>query len=329
MRLPAPRLDRRRGNNRTRSSGRRSGESSSRLQGRAKMLGRMSSRNNTGIPVGKCIVGARIPCPAGCMSNPTGSVAGGGLSRFADTLSGISPTFDLLYGTHICDLHRARAALEGRRLRTSACDKFKGDDLLYVFYGKPSYRPKSSNSGNRFAFNYPVCFVVNLSSVIKWRRIFPFDTGAFPNRYCEFLHEKMSLEDFIMPADCDSARRIVESFFLSNSDYYHGKPAPNIRARKTIESQSYYDMIRAFGSGQKLNGDDRLVAVEMQAGGDIELNTGTIVRLLIPDKAMELEDVQAALVHCAVPFSEYETGSLEIGECHGLINRAVRDINRL
>jgi hypothetical protein len=251
------------------------------------------------------------------------------LSRFAKGVSGISPTLELLFGNHICDLLRARSAMEQRLLRASPCKKFDGEELLYLFYGKPSFRPDSAGEGKRFGAFYPVCFVVRLDASVQLRRVFPFDSGAFPKRYSEFLHQKMSLEDFLMPADYESARRIVAGFYASNSDYFDSKPLLPFRAVNTLETSTYFELVKAFGSGQKLQGDDRLVAIELQASGAITLDATRICRIILPDKALEFEDIRAALEGCGIDFEHYRTGALAPHECHAFINDRVRAINEL
>jgi hypothetical protein len=256
-------------------------------------------------------------------------------SRFANGLSGISPTFQLLFGTHICDLYSARSALEEKRLRPTSCPKFNGEDLLYLFYGKPSFRPETAMEGKRFTYCYPVCFVVNLEKTITWKRVFPFDTGAFPDRYADFMHPDMQLRDFLMPPDCESPRRIVEAFFASNGDYFDVKPLTKSKVPATIETTAYHSLISAFGAGQsflteaKKQSDDRLVSIEMQATGELALDSGRIVRIILPDKALELDDIQTGLAACGIEFEPYRTGSLSTNECHAFINARLRELNKL
>jgi hypothetical protein len=252
-----------------------------------------------------------------------------GLSRFAKGVSAISPTLELLFGNHICDLFRARSALEQQSLRAFPCKKFNGEELLYLFYGKPSFRPDSTREGKRFGAFYPVCFVVKLNASIQLRRVFPFDSGAFPERYADFFHKDMSLDDFLMPADYESARRIVTGFFGTNSHYFDSKPLSPFRAAKTIETSTYYELVRAFGAGQRLQGDDRLVAIELQASGNIALDSTRISKIILPDKALEFEDIRAGLDRCGVAFEHYHTGGLAAHECHAFINEQVRKINDL
>lgn len=264
------------------------------------------------------------------MTPPTAlvSTSDPGFSRFAKQVDGLSFSGGLMYGTHVCDVYRARPALEEQKLRPRLCPKFN-EELLYLFYLKPSFRPSSSATGKRFGPFFPVCFVVKLDNTIAWKRVFPFDSGAFPSRYVEFLHDKMQIEDFLMPPRCESAAKIVTAFYESDGAYYDAHPLARIRAGVTMETEAYHKIAQAFGSGQNIGGDDRLVAVEMQATSEIPITPERIAKIIVPDKALVYDDITAALEKCGVEIEHYSTGRLAPHECYAYIDQSVRKMNGL
>ena len=87
----------------------------------------------------------------------------------------ISEVFPMM---HSCECFDSRLIIKSERLESRPC-KVLNKDVLYFFYGKPSYPVGEKVEGNRTDIEYcPVCFIVNPDKV-KIYRVFPFDTGAF------------------------------------------------------------------------------------------------------------------------------------------------------
>jgi hypothetical protein len=169
--------------------------------------------------------------------------------------------------------------------------------------------------------------VATLDLSIQLKRVFPLDTGAFPERYREFFDARTKLEDLALPAKFDSARQVVEAFYKSNSDYFDSKPRDSHGANRTIETDEYHAMLRTFADGNRMPGDERLITIELQAAGQVAIDSGSIRAVVLPDKALELADVASALVACRVPFRHYRTGALLPRECHALVEEEVRKLH--
>ncbi|HWA25956.1 MAG TPA: hypothetical protein VG734_09855, partial [Lacunisphaera sp.] len=143
------------------------------------------------------------------MSTPTlGLTSGPALSRFAKHIDAVVPSSPLLYGTHTCDVYSARPALEQRELRPFHCSKFV-EELLYVFYGKAAYRPRTAQDGNRFIQNYPVCFLIKLDDSIPLKRVYPF-AGMGSAALCRRDQDTPASQN---PSEGESVRSRVERIF--------------------------------------------------------------------------------------------------------------------
>ena len=60
-------------------------------------------------------------------------------------------------------------------MRTSKCNVFKGEDLLYFFVGRPAYKKESVLEPHYWEL--PTCVICEYN-ITGAKRIYPFDTGA-------------------------------------------------------------------------------------------------------------------------------------------------------
>lgn len=123
---------------------------------------------------------------------------------------------------HSCECYNSRSIIRSGQLEARMCKVLK-KDLLYFFYGKPSYPVGEKVKGNRTDIEYcPVCFIVPMNRVTIYKA-YPFDTGAFDaNKYDDFTHRSMTLDDFELTNSCDGVQQYVKVFFGDNEHYIHG-----------------------------------------------------------------------------------------------------------
>ena len=176
---------------------------------------------------------------------------------------------EILPLTHKKDWFTADQTIENGIIDTQLCDVF-GENLEYLFYGRPAYYV-SYNIETRSDDTYlPVCFVLNPQK-IKIHYIFPFDTGAFANKmYDIFMHEKMDINSFQLPQSIDFVKDFIYLFYENNDNYYKSKPAKQIASNDLpFEIKAYQNMINNTGATSY---DSRCRTIEIITREKINLN---------------------------------------------------------
>ena len=99
-----------------------------------------------------------------------------------DCPSNLPPLLPLV---HITDVAAARTILGEKMLKTKVCRHYssllKADEqLLYLSYGRPSYRGRSHEKTTGQALRKPIAFILKPAAfVANVRRVSPFDSGAY------------------------------------------------------------------------------------------------------------------------------------------------------
>ena len=163
--------------------------------------------------------------------------------------------------THTCDGYRFQQIAEQNQLQANTCENFQ-ELLVYLFYGRPAYRPGSWRYKSASAINayLPCSLLLNGNLTTGLKRIAPFDTGAYFNKiYDDFLHPSMQLENFFLKPSIDMPQRIVRMFYASNRNYYFDMPSDIELPSTAFEAQAYKSIIRARATKTH---DDRCSTVE-------------------------------------------------------------------
>src|ERR1041384_5094254 len=87
------------------------------------------------------------------------------------------PTVQELPSVHVTNGYSFRNILGTRTLVPSPDDVFKTEQLLYFFYGKPSYRPSANQQLEPSDAEYSAAFILKPGSLGKLKvvkRVFPF-----------------------------------------------------------------------------------------------------------------------------------------------------------
>ncbi len=196
---------------------------------------------------------------------------------FIATQAPYEPLLPFVHTTDAWTLHRV---LTSELLEPSECPNFK-EPLLYLFYGRPSYRPNAKEMPSSMSFMAPVCFVLRPESLRAVVRIFPFDSGAFlSGLFNDFLHPRMTVTEFALEPEPQSPARVVNRFFRSNENYYFSKPTDDIyRAPFAFAVESYSAIIR---QQSKASVDDRGSTIEAQTSAPIRLEPGAALAIIFP-----------------------------------------------
>lgn len=228
------------------------------------------------------------------------------MTFFDDKYSNIPPVDPLLPLFHSCDGFTFRSILEDRAIKTSECDVFKLERLLYLFYGKPAYKSPFKQNTKLKSF-FPVCFVLDGSAIDGIKRIMPFDSGAYnAGLFKDYLHPKMTMDSFFMHPKPSSIGKTVSYFFENNSNYFSFTPKSDIVYDELdFEIESYHNLIRSVAQSPV---DDRKACIEVQLEKDIQLTPGIVKAVIIPLHLKSSALVKDVLIdHCNATIITYES----------------------
>jgi hypothetical protein len=193
---------------------------------------------------------------------------------------------------HITGMDKAQEILSSRQLEPQSCQHFLTHDgasekLVYLSYGRPSYRRKNAGLTNTSPNSKPVAFIFR-SDAIKGivHRVFPFDTGGFFGKFFEtWLTPPYPILDYALNNNIDSARKVVKYFFGSNEKYFKAIVKDNLANVDTLDItiNQYINMIRFKGIGVA---DDRRLAIEVQLAQPLRITANTLMNIIVPDEAV-------------------------------------------
>ena len=207
------------------------------------------------------------------------------MGRFNEFIKSSNTLFPSMPLFHVCEGYYFRGIVEKRKLVASPGKYFSGESLLYLFYGRPSYRVEDIARGEdtkatKLSFFFPVCIMVKSDSIAMPKRIAPFDTGAFEKQlFKEYLHPQMNCDDFLLDPTLDMASRLVSKFYGSNQSYFNGEPLEIEIPAIEFEADSYYNLINSNASTAY---DDRNATVEIQSDSDLVLDSNTVLLIVMP-----------------------------------------------
>jgi hypothetical protein len=213
------------------------------------------------------------------------------MGKFADYIRGVrvQPAIPMMPLTHVCQEYFFREILATKQLKPSLCQVF-AEELLYFFYGKPAYTPKTGGVAVDASGLAPVCLVCKPHLVPNAKRIAPFDTGAFASgRYADYLHPKMKIDDFLLDGSPDIPGRVVAHFFSANGEYFKGKPSALQIPRLQLEAQAYYNLITDNG---KTSSDHRRSAIEIQTDLPVSIERDSVLLVVLPEVFLDDPDVR-------------------------------------
>lgn len=191
----------------------------------------------------------------------------------------------LLPFLHSCEGYNGEKIIRSNELRATSCKVFD-KDLLYFFYGKPSYPVGEKNQTKRTDDLYcPVCFIVNPKKVPIYR-VFPFDSGAFDgNRYKDFLHRDMKIEDFELENNIDAILSYIAAVFGDNKGYIEGVACK--KDSDYLEIESFLNLLNAKGS---FDIDERANTVEIISKESVNIKD-VVECIILPEKLMERKEI--------------------------------------
>lgn len=220
---------------------------------------------------------------------------------------------------HTCEAIHLPSILANGQLDPRHCDVYD-ENLLYLFYGKPAYKPAQEKSSG-FLYMMPVCFIVRHDAFADTdiQRILAFDSGAFP-LYEDHLHSTMTRRQFEISPSKASINKMLHWFFQNNDSYYRGT-AGTMPTYDPIHFpvESYVSII---STKHKAEADDRKSCFEVQLKNPIPINGSTIEAIILPKHLAESPSVKKmitdalkintiSITNYAVPAKNYHVDILE------------------
>lgn len=204
-------------------------------------------------------------------------------SRLWQWLQKVKPYPKSLAWCHTTDAYRLRSIIETGLFTPNHCRVFD-ENLLYFFYGRPAFR-KEEDQQFRLSSRAPVVVILSPDLIDEGKRLFPFDTGAFEDRYRKWMHPSMKLCDFELACSGDEPQRHVAAFFGTNTDYLRLKYCnPPLPYKGEFEVESIVELLKDPDTGVA---DDRRMAMELQVGDKVKFDTSSIWALIVPDELLQ------------------------------------------
>lgn len=199
------------------------------------------------------------------------------MTEFEEIVGGRAAAQPILPFIHSTDLHHFKQIMDEGQLRPTPCPVFQRD-LLYLYYGKPTYRTRTGADPSSLLGYLPVCLVLSADVRAECFRFFPFDSGAF-GLYKKSMYYKLTVGDFALASgDSDTPAKLVDLFFGTNDDYCHGTTRPQTNDRLSV----HLDCISAlFSVRGEAPFDDRSQTFEGHCDSPLELRS-SLLAVVIP-----------------------------------------------
>lgn len=186
-------------------------------------------------------------------------------------------------------------------------DPIFNENLLYFFYGKPSFFPRTEHSSN-LLFNTQIFFILRPNIISAARRVFPFDSGAFSfGLYARFIKKQMSLLDFQIELDTahsggtpypTSAQKIVAAIYGSNENYFRSAYREDLSPSLfEFEVQAFLELLKSKASEEF---DDRRSVIEIQSTREILLDDEALEGIVLPSELLGSDEVNAFIDRCGL-----------------------------
>jgi len=197
-----------------------------------------------------------------------------------------------------------------------------------MFVGRPAYKRTDSGSQAEY-WELPCCFLFNDLVGADFKRVYPFDSGAFKGRrYPEYIG-LMPMEQF--EANSNAAPgRIISAFFGSSERYFSGKAKDKDAFEEEFNLGILETEVRALrrlaSDGTPSSFDDRRFTIEIQLEQKIDFKSHPPNAVVLPSIYLRDPLIKSKIVDewHAHPIT-YEVFSLSLSAYDGIIYSKVKD----
>ena len=226
------------------------------------------------------------------------------LRDLVHSTSACSPLLPLTHTTTVTSLS---SVLSQRRIATAHCPIFRRNSL-YLFYGRPDYRPIVSGTSHSITGNKPATLVIHPRVRFSYVSICPFDTGAFfKNRFEDYLgtmtptEANTALTDrFALYLSQDSPAKAVTLFYTNNRNYIESTWAPLVPLNTCIDAMTYKDLATSSTSRKF---DSRNSGIEIQVADYIPCSSANVLLAIIPEDSLPV--MERGLTSLGIPLMTY------------------------
>jgi hypothetical protein len=243
---------------------------------------------------------------------------------FRSAIENVSELPPILPLVHTCDCYTLREIISSKIIKPTLCPVFK-EELVYYFYGRPSYRVSDKGLAFNTSSVYPACLIIQPEEVKSITRIFPFDSGAYAaGLYSNYLHKNSKQEDYLLDSNYPFVQKFVKFFYDNNQNYFDGK---STLQKSTIqpcayELESIYSLINVT-HGEIF--DNRCYTIELQSSVSIEINNSALKAIVIPDSIAGDSELAAYLYENEIEAITYSTCRVAPSHLTPLVIAKVRE----
>lgn len=188
----------------------------------------------------------------------------------------------------------ARIIVQGE-LRTRSCSVY-GTDLLYLFYGRPAFKPLPGLAPSGMSEHLPMCLVLDPALLGDALRILPFDSGGY-DRYAPHIGPLLDRPDFELGSRGDVPMRLVRAFFDSNGNYFRSRPTADAESI-SMAHEAARALARLSRDQSIADDDDRRSTIEVQIARSVPLSQA--LRAVVAPASL-LSDLPIAAALAAMP----------------------------
>lgn len=239
------------------------------------------------------------------------------ISEYIASTGSDGVSLGLLPLVHSCECFSARSILSQDILEARKCKVLSeklGSDLLYFYYGKPSYPVGEKEKYNRNDVEYtPVCFIAN-PKCISIDKVYPFDSGAFgttegSNRYGQFFHRGMEIDHFELEPSFNGIRSYINAFFGNNDNYIDGcgtKCASAYCVRNNPCVNALISLMSFLGASDL---DERARTIEVITKSSVNIST-SIRCVIMPKTMLQDQSIKEFLDNNSIDYITYNVRQL-------------------
>jgi len=194
---------------------------------------------------------------------------------------------------HTSRCERFSGIAASNSLEPNDCAVF-GESLVYLFYGRPAYRPSGHAAPGEGLPLCPVCFVFKPRTVSRMiRRLYPCDSGAVATERFAPEITSADLAALALEPQIESARRAVSLLFDRNAQYFVGKAVVGKTFASGTLERRFYELLLRPGP---VDYDDRKSAIEVQVDHAISL-TDQLLFVVLPSEFLEAPAIRNVILN--------------------------------
>ena len=263
--------------------------------------------------------------------------------NFLNPYTPFDPKMPLVHSTSFQSLV---TIIESHVLSPTPCTVFSGEELLYLFYGKPAYRVSTAVTNQGQLRHLPVCFILTPESIKSAKRIYPFDSGAFESGLFDAFLSGLRRDNFMVGDFPQGPQRLVSAFYENNSNYYFGNVSDAIKPLPSqLEVSGYLDMLRdtavSYSGTSQSASDDRRQTIEIQTDSPVALRPeqttdskgittviNKVMAVILPQSALDAPEIREAVTQIwrAKPLTYSLYKFSRPTEYHGVIREEIRKL---